>query len=111
GSRDSARTAEAAEPRQFTDTCRVASLLADRRDARAVMLPWSLECSGCGATRNAAGLPGVCGCGQPYLVRYRSTPAPEAKALLPGRRRPMSRSRASLPLPPPAAPLPPGDPP
>jgi len=43
-------------------------------------LPWSLECSGCGATRSADGLPGVCACGQPYLVRYRATPALEARA-------------------------------
>src|SRR2546425_185264 len=59
---------------------------------------WSLECSGCGATRDAAGLPGVCDCGQPYLVRYRSTPPPEAKALLPGRGWTMWRYREWLPL-------------
>src|SRR6058998_1174489 len=59
---------------------------------------WSLECSGCGATRNAAGLPGVCDCGQPYLVRYRLTPPPEAKALLPGRGWTMWRYREWLPL-------------
>src|SRR5207245_6622482 len=41
---------------------------------------WSLECSGCGATRDAAGLPGVWHCGQPYLRRYRPTPAPAAHA-------------------------------
>src|SRR5213083_930559 len=62
------------------------------------MLPWSLECSGCGATRNAAGLPGVCDCGQPYLVRYRSSPAPEVKARLPGRGWTMWRYREWLPL-------------
>src|SRR5205807_632489 len=59
---------------------------------------WSLECSGCGATRDAAGLPGVCDCGQPYLVRYRSTPAPEVKARLPGRGWTMWRYREWLPL-------------
>src|SRR5438874_3330509 len=62
------------------------------------MLPWSLECSGCGATRNAAGLPGVCACGQPYLVRYRVTPAPEGRALLQERRWTMWRYREWLPL-------------
>ncbi|MEO7986516.1 MAG: threonine synthase, partial [Gemmatimonadales bacterium] len=32
---------------------------------------WILECSGCGATADPAGLPTVCGaCGQPWLVRY-----------------------------------------
>src|SRR5204862_5361609 len=41
---------------------------------------------------------GVCECGQPYLVRYRSTPAPEAKALLPGRGWTMWRYREWLPL-------------
>src|SRR5256885_5754736 len=58
---------------------------------------WSLECSGCGAPRDAAGLPGVCDCGQPYLVRYRSTPAPEVKARLPGRGWTMWRYREWLP--------------
>ncbi len=32
---------------------------------------WTLECSGCGATRTAEGLPTTCdACGQPWLVRY-----------------------------------------
>jgi threonine synthase len=62
-------------------------------------LPWTLECSGCGETRDAAGLPGVCPtCGQPYLVRYPSAPLPEAKQLLRGRRRNMWRFREWLPL-------------
>src|SRR5216117_3955169 len=61
-------------------------------------LPWSLECSGCGATRTADGLPGVCACGQPYLVRYRATPAPETRALLLERRWTMWRYREWLPL-------------
>src|SRR2546422_4841345 len=60
--------------------------------------PWSLECSGCGATRTADGLPGVCACGQPYLVRYRATPAPETRALLLERRWTMWRYREWLPL-------------
>ncbi len=62
------------------------------------MFPWSLECSSCGATRSADGLPGVCDCGQPYLVRYRATPAPEARALLQARRWTMWRYREWLPL-------------
>jgi len=61
-------------------------------------LPWSLECSGCGATRSADGLPGVCACGQPYLVRYRATPALEARALLQKRDWTMWRYREWLPL-------------
>jgi threonine synthase len=61
-------------------------------------LPWTLECSGCGDTREAAGLPGVCpSCGQPYLVRYPSAPAPENKQLG-GRRSDMWRFREWLPL-------------
>ena len=31
---------------------------------------WSLVCDACGGTRDAAGLPTVCECGQPWLVRY-----------------------------------------
>src|SRR5438445_4612380 len=63
------------------------------------MLPWSLECSACGATRDAAGLPGVCECcGQPYLVRYPTAPSPEAKGLLRERRWNMWRYREWLPL-------------
>jgi threonine synthase len=63
------------------------------------MLPWSLECSACGAQRGADGLPGVCEtCGAPYLVRYPSTPALAAKAALAGRPWTMWRYREWLPL-------------
>ena len=62
-------------------------------------LPWSLECSACGQTRDADGIPGVCEkCGQPYLVRYAARPSPEAKSLLRDRRRGMWRYREWLPL-------------
>ena len=38
---------------------------------------WTLECSGCNATAEAAGLPGVCpACGLPWLVRYAGVPDP-----------------------------------
>jgi threonine synthase len=60
--------------------------------------PWSLECSGCGGTRGADGLPGVCECGAPYLVRYPAAPAPVVKALLRERRWTMWRYREWLPL-------------
>jgi len=43
-------------------------------------------------------LPGVCACGQPYLVRYRATPALEARALLQKRDWTMWRYREWLPL-------------
>jgi threonine synthase len=63
-----------------------------------VTLPWSLECSGCGEACGADGLPGVCECGQPYLVRYRAMPSPEARGLLRERRWTMWRYREWLPL-------------
>ncbi len=62
-------------------------------------VPWSLECSACGATRDGAGLATVCeSCGQPYLVRYASPPSPEAKAQLRSRCWSMWRYREWLPL-------------
>ncbi|HEX6091366.1 MAG TPA: threonine synthase [Gemmatimonadales bacterium] len=36
----------------------------------AVVADWILECTACGATRDPEGLPGVCDCGEPWLVRY-----------------------------------------
>ena len=33
-------------------------------------LDWYLECSECGSTREADGVPTVCDCGRPWLVRY-----------------------------------------
>jgi len=63
-----------------------------------VEFPWSLECSGCAKTRGAGGLPSVCDCGQPYLVRYRAIPSPEVKSLLRGRPWTMWRYREWLPL-------------
>ena len=62
------------------------------------MLPWSLECSGCGASRSADGLPGVCQCGQPYLVRYRAAPTPDLRVPVLERRWTMWRYREWLPL-------------
>ncbi len=61
-------------------------------------LPWSLQCSACGKTRSADGLPTVCECGGPYLVRYPAAPGPEAKSLLRERRWTMWRYREWLPL-------------
>lgn len=62
---------------------------------------WTLECSACVPVRTCAadGLPGVCDvCGSPYLVRYASLPAPEAKSLLRRQRWTMWRYSAWLPL-------------
>jgi threonine synthase len=33
-------------------------------------MDWMLECSACGATESPRGIPSVCQCGQPWLVRY-----------------------------------------
>ncbi len=74
------------------------SPLAHVRGMKTVTFPWSLECSSCGATRSADGLPGVCGCGQPYLVRYADRPGPGARAKLAGRPTTMWRYREWLPL-------------
>jgi threonine synthase len=62
-------------------------------------LPWTLECSGCGATRGAEGLPGVCpACGSPYLVRCPTHPTPDLKSKLATRPWTMWRYREWLPL-------------
>src|SRR5437762_11477997 len=63
-----------------------------------VALPWSLECSACGKTRGADGRPGVCDCGQPYLVRYPAAPHPDVKSQLCDRPWTMWRYREWLPL-------------
>ena len=70
-----------------------------REDVNTISLPWSLECSACGATRSADGLPGVCICGQPLLVRYGAAlPAPALKEPLRQRPWTMWRYREWLPL-------------
>ena len=62
---------------------------------------WTLECSGCGAHRDAAGLPTVCeACGSPWLVRYARSVPLEARTALErrGLGEGMWRYRALLPL-------------
>jgi len=63
-----------------------------------VTLHWSLECSSCSKPRSVEGLPTVCDCGQPYLVRYGAVPPPGTKALLSDRPWTMWRYREWLPL-------------
>jgi len=60
---------------------------------------WTLECSNCGRTRSADGLPTVCdACGMPWLVRYpRRLPTLIERAEL-RRRHGMWRFRSFLPL-------------
>jgi len=64
------------------------------------MADWSLECSSCGARRDASGLPTVCdACGAPWLVRYDRRVPTEARAALASRaERGMWRYRELLPL-------------
>ncbi len=63
-------------------------------------MDWTLECSGCGARSDAAGLRTVCpACGAPWLVRYdRPAPPPSLKPALAARRGGMWRYREFLPL-------------
>lgn len=65
----------------------------------AATFPWTLECSECGRTRSAEGLPGVCeACGSPYLVRYGQLPSRTGTTLAGGPPGTMWRYRAWLPL-------------
>ncbi len=63
-------------------------------------MDWTLECSGCGARSDAAGLRTVCpACGAPWLVRYdRPAPPPSLKPAVAARRGGMWRYREFLPL-------------
>ena len=62
------------------------------------MVDWYLECSLCGATREAEGLPTVCDrCGKPWLVRYRDRDHPTAEKASPAGPG-MWRFRSFLPL-------------
>jgi threonine synthase len=72
-----------------------------------VTIDWTLECSGCGATRSADGFPTVCdACGAPWLVRYdRPLPPASLQADLRGRAGGMWRFREFLPLEPDEEPI------
>jgi threonine synthase len=71
-----------------------------------VTLHWSLECSACGRVRAPDGFPGVCdACGQPYLVRYVTTPRAETKLRLRERPWTMWRYREWLPIEPDESPV------
>ena len=62
-------------------------------------MEWTLACSECRATADAAGLPTVCpSCGAPWLVRYATPPQPEVKRELAQRPWTMWRYREWLPL-------------
>jgi len=61
-------------------------------------LDWYLECSECGATRGAEGVPTVCECGRPWLVRYPDRVHPVTERAELRRRHGMWRYRSFLPL-------------
>ena len=61
-------------------------------------MDWHLECSACGTTAPPAGLPTVCQCGQPWLVRYPSRRPDPAERAAVARERGMWRFRSFLPL-------------
>jgi threonine synthase len=61
-------------------------------------LDWYLECSECGSTREADGVPTVCDCGRPWLVRYPDRIHPVTERAELRRRHGMWRYRSFLPL-------------
>ena len=61
-------------------------------------MDWTLECLACGATSSADGLPTVCACGQPWLVRYPDRRPGIVQRAEVRRRHGMWRFREFLPL-------------
>lgn len=61
-------------------------------------IDWTLECVACGATATAEGLPTVCSCGQPWLVRYPDRRPGIVQRAEVRRRHGMWRFREFLPL-------------
>jgi len=61
-------------------------------------MDWILECAACGATSPADGLPTVCACGQPWLVRYPERRPGIVQRAEVRRRHGMWRFREFLPL-------------
>ena len=62
-------------------------------------MDWTLECSDCGTTATADGLPSVCtDCGRPWLVRYPHRTHPVSERAEVRRRHGMWRYRSFLPL-------------
>ncbi len=59
---------------------------------------WWLECSDCASTATADGLPTVCACGRPWLVRYAERTHPDAERSGAGLGQGMWRFRSFLPL-------------
>ncbi|HEV8355138.1 MAG TPA: threonine synthase [Gemmatimonadales bacterium] len=61
-------------------------------------MDWHLECSACGTTRDPSGLPTVCACGHPWLVRYPGRHPDPKERSSPAGQRGMWRYRSFLPL-------------
>lgn len=61
-------------------------------------MDWQLECTACGASRGPEGLPTVCACGQPWLVRYPARVHTLLERAELRRRAGMWRFRSFLPL-------------
>ncbi|HEX5005350.1 MAG TPA: threonine synthase, partial [Gemmatimonadales bacterium] len=61
-------------------------------------IDWTLECLACGETSTAEGLPTVCRCGQPWLVRYPDRRPGIVQRAQVRRRHGMWRFREFLPL-------------
>ena len=62
------------------------------------VMDWHLECSECGATRGPEGVPTVCECGRPWLVRYPDRVHPVTERAELRRRHGMWRFRSFMPL-------------
>lgn len=69
------------------------------------MMDWHLECSACGTSAAPDGLPTVCSCGQPWLVRYPNRWHDPAQKAGYAAGRGMWRFRSFLPLRPDEAPV------
>lgn len=63
-----------------------------------VQFDWHLECSECQARKSADGIPTVCECGRPWLVRYPDRIHPVSERAEVRRRHGMWRYRSFLPL-------------
>ena len=68
------------------------------RSRMAEGIDWTLECLACGSTSTAEGLPTVCSCGQPWLVRYPNRRPGIMQRAEVRRRHGMWRFREFLPL-------------
>ena len=76
-----------------------------RAGAGGRLMDWILECTACGASRGPEGLPGICACGEPWLVRYPHRAQTLVDRTELRRRHGMWRFRTWLPVTPHEAPI------